>query len=236
MVKQKANSVPTTIAPKKQRIRELVKKPKEKFLTKNQEEYYKVLDENQITLCIGPAGTGKSFLSLRKAVDLIWNDNNKYEKITIVRPTVTAGKDLGSTPGDVDEKLFPYMYPSFYLLEKIVGREGLEALKKEGFIESLAISFCRGLNIDNSILILEESQNTTPEEMLLVLTRIGYNSKFFISGDLNQSDKYRDKTKSGLFDAKERLNGMKDVGFFEFTAEDNVRNPIITEILERYKL
>ena len=171
---------------------------------------------------------------MKRAIDLLWDDNNKYEKIIIVRPAVEAEEKLGSLPGGLEEKLDPYIYPSYYLLNKIIGKEAREKLKEEGFIEIAALAYMRGWNVDNTILVFEEAQNTTPSQMKLLLTRIGFNSKFFISGDLEQSDKFKDKTKTGLYDAKVRLGDLKNVGVFEFGNDDIVRNPIITQILKRY--
>jgi phosphate starvation-inducible PhoH-like protein len=219
---------------KKERIRQLVKQPKEKFLTKNQEKYWNILGENEITLCFGPAGVGKSYIAMKRAIDLLWDDTNKFEKIIIVRPAVEAEEKLGSLPGNLEDKLDPYIYPSYYLLNKIIGKEVREKLKEEGFIEIAALAYMRGWNVDNTILVFEEAQNTTPSQMKLLLTRIGFNSKFFISGDLEQSDKYKDKTKTGLYDAKVKLSGIKNIGLFEFDIEDIVRNPLISEILKRY--
>jgi phosphate starvation-inducible PhoH-like protein len=219
---------------KKDRIRQIIKQPKEKFLTKNQEEYWRILGDNEITLCFGPAGVGKSYIAMKRAIDLLWDDNNKFEKIIIVRPAVEAEEKLGSLPGGLEEKLDPYIYPSYYLLNKIIGKEAREKLKEEGFIEIAALAYMRGWNVDNTILVFEEAQNTTPAQMKLLLTRIGFNSKFFISGDLEQSDKFKDKTKTGLYDAKVKLHDIKNVGIFEFDTKDIVRNPIISEILKRY--
>ena len=218
----------------KEQIRQIIKRPKEKFLTTSQEEYWEVLENNQITFCYGPAGVGKSYLALKKAIDLLWNEDNKYEKILIVRPAVEAEEHLGALPGDIDEKLNPYIYPSYALLNKIIGKEAREKLYQLEFIQINALAYMRGWNVDNSILIFEEAQNATPNQIKLLITRIGFNSKFFISGDLEQSDKFKDKTKSGLYDAKQRFTNMKDIGIFEFGIEDIVRNPIISEILNRY--
>jgi len=237
-VKGPSNGITSVIegmTPNKKRIKEIIKKPKEKFLTKSQEEYWKILGDNEITLCFGPAGVGKSYIAMKRAIDLLWDENNKYEKIIIVRPAVEAEEKLGSLPGGLEEKLDPYIYPSYYLLNKIIGKEARERMKDEGYIEVAALAYMRGWNVDNTILVFEEAQNATPAQIKLLLTRIGFNSKFFISGDLEQSDKFKDKTKSGLYDAKKRLNDVRGVGIFEFGNEDIVRNPIISEILRRYE-
>ena len=233
--KSKAPIIEDRKIPHKQRIREIIKKPKEKFLTTNQEKYWDILGNNQITLCFGPAGVGKSYIAMKRAIDLLWDEENKYEKIIIVRPAVEAEEKLGSLPGGLEEKLDPYIYPSYYLLNKIIGKEARERLKDEGYIEVAALAYMRGWNVDNTILVFEEAQNASPAQIKLLLTRIGFSSKFFLSGDLEQSDKFKDKTKTGLYDAKKRLDGVKGIGVFEFGMEDIVRNPIITEILQRYE-
>jgi phosphate starvation-inducible PhoH-like protein len=172
---------------------------------------------------------------MKAAVDLIAEHDSPYEKIIIVRPAVEAEEKLGSLPGNVEEKLDPYIFPSYYLLNKIVGKETREKLKAMEVIEVFALAYMRGMNIDNSILIFEEAQNATPKQMKLLLTRIGTDSKFFISGDLEQTDRYKDKKHSGLWDALERLKNMSEVGVHQFGDEDVVRNPIITELLKRYE-
>jgi len=210
------------------------KKQKNKFLTTHQEDYYNLLRNNQITICSGPAGVGKSYIAMKAAVDLLMDSNNGYEKLVIVRPAVEAEEKLGSLPGNLEEKLDPYIFPSYYLLNKIIGKESREKLKEGEIIEVFALAYMRGMNIDNTILIFEESQNSSPNQMKLLLTRIGFNSKFFISGDIEQTDRYRDKKQSGLYDAIHKFKGVPDVGVFEFGDEDVVRNPLITKILKKY--
>jgi len=221
---------------KKEILTSIIRKPtKEKFLTENQKIYYDVLRKNQITICSGPAGVGKSYIAMKAAVDLLSDPNSPYEKLMIVRPAVEAEEKLGSLPGSLEEKLDPYISPSYYLLNKLIGKETRERLIQSDFIEVQALAYIRGWNIDNTILIFEEGQNSTPNQMKLLLTRIGFNSKFFISGDLEQTDRYKDKTQSGLWDAINKFKDMDDIGVFEFNEKDIVRNPLITKILKRYE-
>lgn len=226
-------------SPKKSRkeiIREIIgKTPRKKFLSESQKEYYQTLWDNEITICTGPAGVGKSYVAMSAAVQLLLDDNNSYEKIIIVRPAVEAEEKLGALPGNLEEKLDPYIFPSYYLLNKIIGKETREKLKEHDIIEVFALAYMRGMNIDNSILIFEEAQNSTPSQMKLLLTRIGFNSKFFISGDVEQTDRYKDKTLSGLYDAVNRFKDMENVGTYSFHSKDIIRNPLITKILDRYE-
>jgi phosphate starvation-inducible PhoH-like protein len=172
---------------------------------------------------------------MKAAIDLLADPSTPYEKIIIVRPAVEAEEKLGSLPGTVEEKLDPYIFPSYYLLNKIIGKEAREKLKELEIIEVFALAFMRGMNIDNSILIFEEGQNATPSQMKLLLTRIGFNSKFFISGDVEQSDRYKNKTHSGLWDAIEKFRDSSVISTFEFKdKKDIVRNPLITKILQKY--
>jgi phosphate starvation-inducible PhoH-like protein len=231
---QEEQSAPKTFS-KKDLINSVIKKKqKSKFLSDNQKEYYDMLIDNQITICSGPAGVGKSYISMKAAVDLLMDPNNAYEKIIIVRPAVEAEEKLGSLPGNLEEKLDPYIFPSYYLLNKIIGKDAREKLKSYEIIEVFALAYMRGMNIDNSILIFEEAQNATPNQMKLLLTRIGFNSKFFISGDLEQTDRYKDKKHSGLYDALQRFNGISDIGVYDFKNAKNVRNPLISKILVKY--
>lgn len=242
MAKTRKSITPTptnngeVIKTKKQLINTIIKKKtKEKFLSESQRIYYDKLTNNQITICCGPAGVGKSYVAMKCAIDLLSDPETPYEKIIIVRPAVEAEEKLGSLPGNVEEKLDPYIFPSYYLLNKIVGKESKEKLKEIEAIEVFALAYMRGMNIDNSILIFEEAQNSTPSQMKLLLTRIGFNSKFFISGDLEQFDRHKNKTQTGLWDALKRFGQMDDVATFEFQPEDIVRNPLITKILQRYE-
>ena len=228
--KPKTTPTPTGEKVKNKTNKELIcslikKKTRQKFLTANQKKYYETLIDSEITICSGPAGVGKSYITMKAALDLLSDPETPYEKIIIVRPAVEA-----------EEKLDPYIFPSYYLLNKIIGKETREELKNYGVIEVFALAFMRGMNIDNSILIFEEGQNSTPSQMKLLLTRIGFNSKFFISGDVEQSDKFKNKTHSGLWDAIEKFRNDDDVSVFEFTDDkDIVRNKLISKILKKYE-
>jgi phosphate starvation-inducible PhoH-like protein len=233
---QTTEEVTVPLNSKRDIISQVIKKRnKGKFLTDNQKIYSETLLNNQITICSGPAGVGKSYIAMKTAVDLLLDEGNGYDKIIIVRPAVEAEEKLGALPGNVEEKLDPYIFPSYYLLNKIIGKDAREKLKSAEVIEVFALAYMRGMTIDNSILIFEEAQNATPKQMKLLLTRIGSNTKFFISGDIEQTDRYKDKKHSGLYDALTRFNGVTGVGIFEFGDKDGVRNPIITKILQRYE-
>ena len=235
-IKKEQEPEPKIRLTKKELISQIIKKKtKEKFLSESQKIYYDILTKNQITICSGPAGVGKSYISMKAAVDLLSDPNTPYEKIVIVRPAVEAEEKLGSLPGNVEEKLDPYIFPSYYLLNKIIGKEAREKLKEIDVIEVFALAYMRGMNIDNTILIFEEAQNATPSQMKLLLTRIGFNSKFFISGDLEQFDRHKDKTHTGLWDALKRHKNTPDVGIFQFKDEDVVRNPLISKLLKNYE-
>ncbi|MFA5152343.1 MAG: PhoH family protein [Clostridia bacterium] len=209
----------------------LHKRPKIQFRTSAQEKLWNLIDEHEIVMISGPAGTGKSHISVAKAIELI--ATKKYKRIIIIKPVVEADEHLGFLPGDVDEKLTPYTFSTYYLFEKILGKRRMEALEENEHLVVMALAYLRGVNIDNSVLIFEEAQNCTPKQMKTLLTRIGENSKFIISGDLEQSDRYKFEKDSGLYIAIEKLKDLLEIGTFEFTQADIVRNPIIGKILKK---
>jgi phosphate starvation-inducible PhoH-like protein len=235
MTTKKTNQSKSKLTKKELISKTIKKKGRQKFLSENQKKYYEILTNSQITICSGPAGVGKSYIAMKAAVDLLSDPKSPYEKIIIVRPAVEAEEKLGSLPGGLEEKLDPYIFPSYYLLNKIIGKESREKLKEIEVIEVFALAYMRGMNIDNSILIFEEAQNSSPNQMKLLLTRIGFNSKFLISGDLEQTDRYKNKTLSGLYDAVNKFKDIEDVGVFEFDRDDIVRNPLISKILKKYE-
>ena len=174
-------------------------------------------------------------LSIAKALELLRNPNNEFEKIILCTPAVEADEKLGSLPGTTDEKLAPFTFSSFYLVEKLLGKTTLQTLIHHGIIQVIGLGYMRGINIDNAIVIAEEFQNATPRQVKTLLTRIGHDSKFIISGDLEQSDRYRNQQESGLYDAFKRLENIDEIGLFKFDENDIVRNKVIGKILDRYK-
>lgn len=208
-----------------------------KCKNKKQKDFLNTIDENEITICIGPAGTGKSFLAFYKALELLINENNQYQKIYLLTPTVEVGNgNIGWLPGDISEKLYGFTYSMYYLIDRLIGRENREKLQELNIIELLAIGHTRGMNVDNAILLIDETQNTSIQEFKTLITRIGFNSKFIISGDVEQIDKFKNKKDSGLYDFYNKIKNspIKGIEFFEFNKEDIVRNPLIGEILELY--
>lgn len=206
-----------------------------KFKNTSQKQFINLIENNQITICSGPAGVGKSYISVAIALNLL--KSGVYKKIHLITPAVEAGEKLGFLPGDLLEKLQPYLYSTYYLFDKLIGKANRMKLISNGYIEPLAISFLRGVNIDNSILIFEEAQNSSITTMKTILTRIGNNSKFIISGDLDQidNDKITNCSRSGLQYALDNLYGIEQIGLFKFTDNDvNVRNPLITKILNKF--
>lgn len=208
-----------------------------RFKAKNvaQKDFSRLITDKEITIAAGPSGTGKSYTSIARALELLQNKTNKFDKILIYKPAIEVEEKHGYLPGSIDEKIGPYVESSLAIIDKIIGKNARQRLMAEEIIEVKALAYIRGANIDNSILIMEEAQNMSPNQMKTLLSRIGENSKFIISGDMDQSDRYNDTKKSGLYDAINRLKKIEEIGFFEFKTEDIVRNPIISKILNLYK-
>jgi len=207
------------------------------FKSKNQkqQEFYDLMHNKEIVICTGPAGVGKSYLTALKALELLASSENEYYKIVITTPAVEADEKLGFLPGDILEKMSPYTYSTIYLLEKIIGKQNVKALMDSEHIQIMPLAYMRGINIDNSILIAEEFQNSTKRQTKTLLTRIGWKSKFIISGDLEQSDRYKNTLDTGLYDALNRFKNISEIGTISFEETDVVRNPVIQKILDTYK-
>jgi len=218
---------------KKQYAETMLKKVNLKCKNQKQKEFIHLIDENEITICIGDSGVGKSYLSIAKALELFKSGN--YEKIFIITPIIESEEQIGYLKGDLEQKTFPYLYSIYYLVDKIVGEDIRKKLVESGILCPLYMSFLRGVNLDNSLIISDESQNMTIKGIKTLLTRIGYNSKFIISGDLNQIDRFKKPEESGLKYVYDNLQGITGMGFIEFRKEDIVRNPIIGNILDRFK-
>tara|TARA_R110001592_G_scaffold18814_3_gene77616 strand:- start:771 stop:1478 length:708 start_codon:yes stop_codon:yes gene_type:complete len=207
------------------------------FKAKNQKqkEFYDLMESDEIIICTGPAGVGKSYLTVLKSLELLASPDNEFYKIIITTPAVEADEKLGFLPGDILEKMSPYTYSTIYLLEKIIGKQQVKSLMDSEHLQIMPLAFMRGINIDNSILIAEEFQNSTKRQTKTLLTRIGYKSKFIISGDLEQSDRYRNSIETGLYDALTRFESIPEIGTISFEESDVVRNPVIQKILDTYK-
>ncbi len=206
-----------------------------KCKNKTQKDLVTLINDKEIIIAAGPAGVGKSYVTIARALELLKNKTNLFTKIIISTPAVEAEEKHGFLPGDVREKMDPYVASSLDILDKLIGKANRTRLEELGYLEIQALAYIRGKSIDNSILIMEEAQNMSPNQMKTLLTRIGNNSKFIISGDLDQSDRYRNFTQSGLYDALTKHKNIPEIGFIEFGPEDVVRNPIITKILGNYK-
>ena len=220
---------------KKQYAEVLLKRVNLKCKNQKQKEFIKAIDENEITICIGDSGVGKSYLSIAKALELLRDGKNGYDKIYIITPIIESEESIGYLRGDLDMKTAPYLYSIYYLVDKIVGEETRKKLVENKIIEPLYMSYLRGINICDSVLIGDETQNLTIKGVKTLLTRIGFNSKFILSGDLNQIDRFKNPKESGLKYAYENLQGIPGIGFIEFSKDDIVRNPIISPILERFE-
>lgn len=200
--------------------------------TYSQYKFSLLLDNNDIVFSIGPAGTGKTYLSVVKACKAFKNGDIK--RLILTRPAVEAGESLGFLPGDLKEKIDPYLMPLYDSLNDILGSETVNKLLEKKIIEVIPLAYMRGRTLNDSFIILDEAQNTTPGQMLMFLTRLGYNSKMIINGDPSQVDLKINK--SGLILAKEKLQNIDKIAFMEFNSNDVVRNPLVGKIIENYQI
>ena len=199
--------------------------------TPHQVQYIENILEHDLTLGIGPAGTGKTYLAVACAVDALERD--KVKRIVLVRPAVEAGERLGFLPGDLAQKVDPYLRPLYDALFDLMGFEKTGKLLERGTIELAPLAYMRGRTLNHSFIILDEAQNTTPEQMKMFLTRIGFGAKAVVNGDITQIDLARGQ-KSGLIEARRILAGVRGIAFTEFGAQDVVRHPLVARIIDAY--
>ena len=199
--------------------------------TPRQVEYLCNIQDHDITFGIGPAGTGKTYLAVASAVDAF--EREKVERIILTRPAVEAGERLGFLPGDLAQKVDPYLRPLYDALYDLMGFDRVGKLFERSLIEIAPLAFMRGRTLNNAFIILDEAQNTTPEQMKMFLTRIGFGAKAVVTGDLTQVDLARGQ-RSGLKEAREVLGEVRGIAFTEFRKEDVVRHPLVARIVEAY--
>lgn len=197
----------------------------------NQAKYLDAIDKNSMVFGIGPAGTGKTYLAVAKAVEMYLNNN--VERLIFTRPAVEAGENLGFLPGDLKDKVDPYLRPIYDALHDMMTWDEMMKRMESGEIEVAPLAFMRGRTLSNAFVILDEAQNTTRTQMKMFLTRMGESSRMVITGDLTQTDLPRD-AKSGLRDASDTLNGVKGIEFMHFAKEDVIRHPLVSRIVQAY--
>jgi len=201
--------------------------------TYGQMRYVEAIRKNQIVFGIGPAGTGKTYLAMAMAITAM--KNREVGRIILTRPAVEAGEKLGFLPGDLQEKVDPYLRPLYDALYDILGAEVFQKYMEKGLIEVAPLAYMRGRTLDDSFIILDEAQNTTPEQMKMFLTRIGFGSKAVITGDVTQIDLPRGK-KSGLKEVMEILKGIEGIEFVILSEEDVIRHPLVAKIVKAYEI
>ena len=216
-----------------QSLKQLIKTPRKSVIARSekQSEYIKVLKENDIVMALGPAGTGKSFLAVSVAVTLLME--KKIERVILSRPAVEAGEKLGFLPGDMKEKVDPYLRPLYDALYELFGADKIDKKIEAGEIEIAPLAFMRGRTLKNCFAILDEAQNATETQIKMFLTRIGENSKLVVNGDPSQIDLIN-KSQSGLLKTKKILNKVKEIKLIEFDHKDVVRHPLVTKIIQAF--
>ena len=212
----------------------VIKTPKKSIIprSRNQKIFLNNITNNEINFGIGPAGTGKTYLAVAAAVDALLKE--KVDRIILIRPAVEAGEKLGFLPGDLSQKVDPYLRPLYDALYEMLGIEKTEKFLIRGIIEIAPLAYMRGRTLNNSFIIVDESQNTTKEQMKMILTRMGFGSNLVINGDLTQVDLPKN-IKSGLSHAIEVINGTDGIGFTSFESVDVVRHPLVKKIIDAYK-
>ena len=199
--------------------------------TKGQKDYLKALSDFDLVFGLGPAGTGKSYLAVAKGVELL--KSNQVEKIVLSRPAVEAGENLGFLPGDMKDKVDPYLRPIYDALYEMMPFDKVEKKILNGEIEIAPLAFMRGRTFQNSFVIIDEAQNTTPIQMKMILTRIGEGSKMIVNGDLSQVD-IPNGIESGLSTAIKTLREVKFIKLIKLSEKDVIRHPIVAEIIKAY--
>ncbi len=200
--------------------------------TMGQKKYIDLMKDNTVVFGIGPAGTGKTYLAMAMAITAF--KNNEVNRIILTRPAIEAGEKLGFLPGDLQQKVDPYLRPLYDALYEIMGVENFTKNMEKGLIEVAPLAYMRGRTLDNAYIVLDEAQNTTPEQMKMFLTRIGYGSKAVITGDLTQIDLAEGK-RSGLLEATKILSGIEGIGMITLTNKDVVRHPLVQKIILAYE-
>lgn len=203
-----------------------------KAKTYGQQKYVRAIQEKMMVFGIGPAGTGKTYLAMAMAIQAF--KNNEVTKIILTRPAIEAGENLGFLPGDLQSKIDPYLRPLYDALYQIMGAESFIKNSEKGLIEVVPLAYMRGRTLDNAFIILDEAQNTTPAQMKMFLTRIGFGSKVVITGDLSQKD-LPYSTVSGLEQASKVLEPVNEIGFCYLTNKDVVRHPLVQKIVHAYE-
>jgi len=200
--------------------------------TLGQKLYVDSVKQHDVTFGIGPAGTGKTFLAVTLAVTAL--KRGQVKRIILTRPAVEAGESLGFLPGDLKEKVDPYLRPVYDALYQILGKDQTTRLMEREIIEIAPLAYMRGRTLDDAFVILDEAQNTTIMQMKMFLTRLGFNSKMIVNGDISQIDLPRNVT-SGLLDAQEKLKNIHQIDFVHFSAKDVVRHPVVAQIIRAYE-